>query len=559
MFNLKNLLLIGTAAHVVLLLTHFGMLLGSEQKFMFPLLLVSAWLIMRSRKVDIQEFLDDARSRNTLTGLGTFGFLAVILVASLASLGDISFLGWMSFILLWCVVVVAAWGIQGLKLFLPLIILAFLVRPLPDFIDDRLQGSLRSIEIYCASLGLDLLQVMHFRDSDSIQLVLMDFSADLACSKVFMIYPAIWLIVTHGLIARYTWLRHAVQITQTTFWVVVLNAIHIVAVLLIEQNGTTSIASGTGHYIALGVLLLAISWFSLSTDSLFCSIVPNPNMPDEIEEMERAQIASGLNWSVIVDGIATRLNSVAVPIVRWTAIVAGFAMILFISVRIYLAPTTDVSQFDLASIQPLAWQRESLPGEINGWKLVVFGEKSAPDSETPSYEKTVLWGYKKDNREIAFSVTGPYVDYTEPSPYYLGAGWKLSIEPDYSPIGFLLSGRKDSAKNVALMRLSKDSGERGLVVCSCMDRSGRIVPPRLSLTKNYREYAIEKFYASAMYVVGLRASPNTRSILFQPPVYLIQFSHEFNERVKIKDDEAYEIFKTCRRAVQAAIRVTPPN
>lgn len=553
MFNLKNLLLIGIAAHAVLLLLNFGVLFNSEQQYLFPLMLIGAALVVRKRKSEIQEFLDDpATSKESLSLLSIFGFGLVIAVGMLAGLGDISYLGWMSFVLLWVVAIASAWGKQGIVNALPLLVLAVLVRPFPDFIDERIQSALRYVEILFASLGLDLLQVMHFRNTDTIQLVLMDFSADTACSRVFMLYPAVWFIVVRGMLARYTWIRHAVQITQTVFWVVILNAIHIICVLMIEQSGSVSIASGAPHYISLAVLFSAIVAFSLSTDSLFNAIVPNPNMEDELEALEGVVNTPEVKWNKLGMQVVEGVSKVVASSTSWAALAAGFLLMLFVSVRIYFAPEQNVSSVDLSTIPALTLSRDAMPDEIKGWRLAEFEDKAVNDEEPESNVRTLVWKYRKDSREVAFSILGPHSEYTDPSSRYLLAGWKLSFENDFTPVYSLLAGKKDDSKNIAFIRLAKNSGERGVVVCSCIDAKGATVPPRLGLTKNYREYMAEKFYSSALYVVGARSTPHTRSLLFRPPVYAIQFSHEMNDRLKLKDDEAYQIFDACRKAVQVS-------
>ena len=368
---------------------------------------------------------------------------------------------WMlSFLLLLIVLIHDRFGLKGCLVSAPAWLLLLFVFPLPGGIDLVLINKLQFLASQLASWVLDSARLLHFREGVVLITEKKQFFAEEACSGVRSLFSSIAAISVFGVYVRYPWWRLVFNLVQTTFWVIVGNALRIAAVVYISDNWTDSIATGPAHeLLGFGSFLLIFA-LSMSTDqalNLFSTTTSEaigdlPVSPLDQLPPEESQTNTKRSGQL---GIAIAIVFIAVT--------------LFSGRLTYAKLSKDhLRQQTFSGNQLTVLEIDDLPAEINGWRRVGFEHKVRNEHSLLAPE-SFLWTYEKAATEVTISLDSPYYRFHNLNTCYDGLGWVTSCTHDYGTERELPGDRS--------MLTMQKKNLRGIVLFTAFDRRGNLVLP----------------------------------------------------------------------------------
>ncbi|MGC1272869.1 MAG: exosortase U [Planctomycetaceae bacterium] len=326
--------------------------------------------------------------------------------------------------------------------------------------------NLQKIATRAASEVLDLGRVRHVADGVAIRLADKSFFVDEACSGIHSLFAALAFAGVFSVVTGRGFVRTALLLVATVFWVLVANAMRICAVVMLSTQYDLPVTEGLGHEL-LGVATFAVAVaLIMSTDRLLLFLVP---------ERETGPLAQspGAGWFEH-EGRASHSSRRSVVTGRRGLLASGLVAIAFAGlawggwVLPSSAPTTYQSQLASSEgFKPLAV--DDLPAEWNGWERMGFRVQQREAGDLAG-ELSRIWTYRKGRLVAAVSVDGPYDGWHDLIWCYEGLGYKIESVDDVT--------EADSTVHTEL-RMMNDLGRHGLVVYSAYTDDDRmVVPPR---------------------------------------------------------------------------------
>jgi hypothetical protein len=231
------------------------------------------------------------------------------------------------------------------------------------------------------------------------------------------------------------------NLVQTTFWVLVGNALRIATVVFVADNWTDTIASGAYHELLGFAVFLLIFGLAMSTDkalSLFSS-----------STMRLTKTIPSVNSG---DGSLEDANDVASkghPTLNLAMTILLIAVTLF-SCRLTYA------KFSNERLRESGFSNSQVRNEHS---------LLAPES--------FLWKYDKEGIEATISLDSPYYEFHNLNTCYDGLGWTTACTHNYR------SGGGEASGDRSKLTMQKKS-QRGVVLFSAFDRKGNLVLPNES-------------------------------------------------------------------------------
>jgi len=491
-YPLVIFLILGLAAHASVLRSHFQGMWESNSFRFFPLAFIAAAYVAYRRKDRLKSTLDETETGGVnafaLASLMFFCSLTAVTTAILAT----PTLGWISFLLFLSVVLYAGNGVKALTAFWPSIVILAMVRCIPDSIEANIVTGFQTAASLLASKFMDAIGMVHIREGGLLSLAGPRFDAEEASSGIRSLFSSLTLVFAWGILKNYGWVRHVFNFVQTIFWVVVMNAVKLVAILVFQSRTSISIAEGIPLEIASVITFLVIIGLVLSTDQLTTAFFGNENIIEtdgtefgsefgsEAETNSDAFLATRSGWTWPLGNVAA---------VAW---MIGLGIAAAVSVRMLTLPSKD----SLSIARLLDPTKELLGDQIEGWNVTKFSQLERSKANVLGKE-AYQWTLRKGLREAQLSLGEAMEGSDSPQDYFALRGWlcvktvgklrsgALTISPEPEP-SLESHPEPEHASQATLegsytqIQLTKENGESGVVLFTSFDSSGNDLPPKIA-------------------------------------------------------------------------------
>lgn len=514
---------VGTLAHAMLVFEHFQIMWNTEHFQFFPVALIAAGnlIYLRGKKI-----VDSASSPISTHASVALAASCIFLFFSLAI--HSSFVAWLSYLFFCMVLVYCSLGWGGVKQSLPILLFLLVIRPLPRFMEQPLTILLQQVASTLASYMLDSADILHYKQGVVLVLAEQSFLAEDACSGIRSLFSSIVAIIFVGIVYRYHWLRHAVNILQTIFWVIVFNAIRIALVIIIEDKTEFSIATGSAHEVAGMVAFVMIFCMVLSTDSLINAIFPlradgsESTEEDSIITSSVQQFKKVVKQLSLIQWFGSQRNAIA-----WSIV---FGLLAFFAFRLQVR---EAEGNVIAGPMPAPLQ-EYLPTELGGWQVEKFEHIIRSDENLQGAESYV-WRVRKGSRSALISLDGTFTDYHDLWLCYNALGWSANKERYYTPPDERIAGQPTETNEFSSLECTKKTGEKGYIFFSAVDRHGADVFPPVTLGDGAVEYGIDLLLNSIQFALMIPTATRERFATFTQPVSTIQVVYMPSAEAKQED------------------------
>lgn len=339
----------------------------------------------------------------------------------------------------------------------PLLLLALII-PLPRNLDQKLIISLQQIATTFASSLLDIANLEHTSSGVAISTANKAFMVEEACSGVHSLFSCVCVIAFVSLLLGHGFIRTLFNVIQTIGWVILANTIRVFLIVYSYTSWGIAIDSGIRHDL-LGVFTYAMALsFSLSTDRLFLSIVP--------QQEDRAAIkAKPGKKSTLAFMIGEHNSSLLTLSTLALLTICFFSSWLFgeshdTGPQVVNTELRDrFAQILMTDQSPISMQ--------NGWdhqSSKLYERETSNQFGQKSREHT----FTKAGLEVRLSIDGEFPDWNDVLPAYEAEGWKLQerkVSDDPLNLG-----------HTSLTLYSKDS-KWATCIYVCLDGNGRILTP----------------------------------------------------------------------------------
>ncbi len=523
----------GLAAHGPMVGLHFTRMWNAEHFQYFPVALIAAGVLAYSYRGEIVRNATSPRA--SVVGVG----LAIVMcVIALASLLGLALTGWISFLCFLAMMIYASYGRGGLWSSVPVFIMLMVIKPLPTFLEQPLTIGMQKVASLFAGCLLNMMGVMHFQQGVVLVLVGKSFMAEEACSGIRSLFSSLAAVIFLGLMNRYHWVRHLLNILQTVLWVIVYNAFRIAVVVFVEENFEFSIAEGWSHELFGYVIFFVIFGTVLSTDRLFSAIVLPPEHEPEEDPPGMPQ-----RWSDALVWPSSHKTGVALASI--------FGVIALLSLRmLFLVPDYK----DGFAQRLAAAEKEYLPSEIEGWEIGDFKPVNRPEHDLQGSD-SYIWELKKDNRRLVVSLDGTFNDFHDLAWCYTALGWDCVSNRNYSTIAERASGKQFADGEMTRLGLTKLSGETGVVMFSAVDKRGEVVVPPPQFGQETGVHIQGAIVNALRFAFGMQTQEGLRATTFVPPVSTIQLVYMPIEPANEEEiEELKKVFLKAREILKQSPR-----
>jgi exosortase len=361
-----------------------------------------------------------------------------------------------------------AFGVGGLKVALPVLLLLLLAVPLPLKWDERLIVEMQLIASQYASRFLDGIGVTHFRQGVILQTAQTKFLTEEACSGIRSLFSSWAVVAIYGVAMGHRWWRLLINLLQTVLWVIIGNVLRIVVVVAFAERAPW-LASGWGHeFLGLcvfGFILLMVAMTDIAISEIIAiELVVEPTTDDPIIGRLVEETTSTPQVQLPPFPLTGRLRK---------SVLVGSVLLVLIGFY-----TTWVRSEPLAEQRPETVSRQLTPDEgvlpetLAGMKRVSFRH----DLRGPNYLwalSSFVWEYSDDRLRAIISLDSPWDQWHNLNVCYTNIGWvteaRYGIEASEDAKDATMPNYRRSE---LVMRRSRQSG---FVVFSAIDRAGRPV------------------------------------------------------------------------------------
>jgi len=539
------LLIAASFAHLFVLWTHAGKMLSAEHYQFFPLGILGVVILWNQRSAEIRK-----NATVPVPWVSAVGFAISIVLAVVSTLLSSGFFGWLSTLYFLVVFAYACFGLGGLKAALPAWFLLAALTPIPAGREQQLVVAMQYLASSLASIGLDVLGVLHVRQGVVLASATQQFLAEEACSGIRSLFSTLVGILWWGLVHRYAWWRHLVNLIQALFWVLVFNAGRILLVVLVEEWTNFSIASGWKHDFLGFIVFFIIGGTVLSTDSLIRSLFPLKPTEEEADDTvpQPSQEPTTTSPSHSEWQFPTWLPSQKQIGFMFTLL---FAVAGLLSLRMFtLAPEPAALSESLPGLL-----RDAIPSSLGSWEISSFQEVKRSREDLQG-NQSFVWKLKRNKDEVSLSVDGDWNDFHDLRTCYGALGWNMIDRSMYPDLKTKLAATESTEFDESTqLYLNKLTGEKGMVFFCSLDKTGASVFPQNYLTNEPLIYAREKILGQLREVFGLSASKGIRETTFLPPVSTLQLIYVPKDSMKMVDEkELKELFLEFRRVLRSSPR-----
>jgi len=252
---------------------------------------------------------------------------------------------------------------------------------------------------------------------------------------------------------------------QTIFWVLLGNAIRLVAVVVLADNVDRWYATGTGHELLGIVAFVFILGMVISTDALLTILIYGPS-------------AEGLDESLDPPSFGASAEGMPIFPLRPHAVwllVGTLSMIGIVGLRVASVHRHGLQSLNLAALPIIPNPVEGdLPPTLNGWQRVSFEHVERTVSTTTLAKDSFVWKYTNGNSAVVISVDCPWAEWHNLNVCYAALGWETDAKY------FIPNARQvpDKGKRETQSELVMTKADRtGFVIFTVVDRNGQELSP----------------------------------------------------------------------------------
>lgn len=450
-------ILVGLSSAVALgpLLYAYGMQLWEAEHYRFyPMVLGAvAWLAWRRYQAGfVASKPASPVMRFLLWGAAFLATLGTVLAAS--PLGSA-----VSLLLLVLAGLYEWGGATMLRHFLPVWAVLLLILRLPFGWDQRMIVAMQQSATGWASGILDVAKIRHLADGVVIRLPERDFFVDEACSGVHSLFATLAFVAVYSVAMRRGLLRFLPLFAASVIWVLVGNAVRVLAVVVLSTRYDLPVVDGMGHEILGVVVFAAVIGLVMSTDRLLLFFFPQPEaLPIHNLQVDQTSLASDVRPG--------RVGSFAI---------AG--SFVFAASLMFVLPSaaTPPALGPLASAEGLKpVPEEVLPEAWDGWKRIDFQVRERDKGDLAG-EISRIWFFRKGRLTAAISIDGPFDSWHDTELCYIGLGYTTQSEEDIiAPDGGSSPGAFTD------LSITGSGGRHGHVLFMAYSEDGRPLRPPIS-------------------------------------------------------------------------------
>ncbi|MFN7731648.1 MAG: archaeosortase/exosortase family protein [Pirellula sp.] len=459
MLLIVALLIAAGLAQLPLLVEYFQQLWESPLLCFFPIAgLAVAALGWRERGRWFERIVDEKQEIETWARRrGNAGAFSAQLAVACVLLGvghvfHVPSLGWLSLLLMGLAIAYWEYGVPGWKAALPLAVLLWFFKPIPDALEPWIQLWMQGLASRFAGVMLDFSRVFYYSHGVVLGLVSQEGLAVDVCNGVRSMGIAVFSAIAWGVFQRYHWFRTFLNVSQVLLWVILWNGVRIALLLGNQDAGgnwlNTPWLVGVIEYVCLAAIL----FFAWSGDQFLSSVV-EPRKVDE--PSNRVWEEESFLLRPAIDGMRW--------ILPWSLVLLVLAWMGWRFSHLHSTEYEKVAQF--ASVN---W-----PPEVQGWKVVASGT-SEPVPFDPIFmrgyrEHARVWTLEKDARKLQFEILGMSRLYPGPSWHWSWLGWSTGAKTREN------TSLQENPQDGKLMDLARLPGEAGGAVAMGVDAAGGVV------------------------------------------------------------------------------------
>ncbi len=516
-------------AVVVILLVH-GPLLYLMAQYLwkrphyqaFPIIIAGfAWLVsMRLPLIQWPEETDFSLRKLLWLGVGASLYAAAIVFVS----------QWICLISCLATLWASVWYFGGrsavCELRAPFLFLAMLM-PLPLGLDISLIVTLQQWATAVASQGLEFMDVLHTISGVAIRTATKSYMVEEACSGIQSLFAAVYAITFLSIYCRYSWLRSLLMIFMTVFWVIAANGLRVFTLVYCDARFQLPLESGWRHE-ALGVFTYATALLlTLSTDQFLRFLFPvmSEELMDvqvEFHKQVRRPLQDFMFGLLDRPRVVGRLAVIAPAVLFAIFFVGGgiaMARTLFFTEKKAAAPALP-SHFE-SNMEQFA--KDSLPAEINGWKLTGFKEITRGPDDVFGGLRSSSWSYQGHGLNVIISLDGYYDAWHKLADCYGGLGWVVESSENKTSVQSLPNGDEATIWHTEY-RMHRDLRNRSVVLFSCFDSNRTSVTPPPA-EENVRIALRDRLRSALRW-------EQTPAAAYTPPVFQIQLLLESDREIQ---------------------------
>lgn len=329
----------------------------------------------------------------------------------------------------------------------------------PFGMDISLVIALQKLASKVASAWLDWQGIANMVTGVVIRTPTSDYLVDEACSGVNSLFASLTVGLFWILYSRYGVLRSLAFLSTIIFWVLLLNAFRVWAIVYFAQGSTLDLTkqplhSFLGFCTFAGVILL-----SASTDWLFTFLLP-PKRVRGYETAEdaafKAQEQSSQAWKTLVG--------------------VGTCLLIILSIAFFKPAKKTLARNTIpdASLMP-RMSAETLPEKFGAWNQAKF-EFLERDPSNAFGLVSQGWKYSNGRLPLQVSIDGPYDAWHDLGYCYGAIDWQLRDSHNVE----LTTAPSLAPLTCVELNLYRGDGERSLVMFTSLDSTGAVVKPPAS-------------------------------------------------------------------------------
>ncbi len=497
-------------------LLHFSQLASTDHLSHFPLtILLACFLFYESRAL-----LPTVSLRWTVYGMALAAVSLVILAG--ACYLKSGWLGTLSAIVcLWALFELAG-GIKARRAMRRGWIMLFALLQPPFGLDLSLIIGLQKVASRVAGTWLDWQGIANLVSGVVIRTPQSDYLIDEACSGVNSLFAAFAVALFWLLYSRHGMIRSAIFLAAVVFWVLLLNAIRVWAIVYAGVRYQADLTAEPNHTL-LGIATFGGAMLlSASTEYLMCFIWPPPYAVEDDPDSDPNVRSKPDETYRTLD--VKRIARIAVPIC-----LAVFA----ITAASYYRPASEtVARGNLTntSLVPVLG-KSSMPASLGSWEL-----KDAKRIERNSSDAfgmvSETWTYHNGNSPLLVSLDGPYDGWHDLGYCYGATGWQLRDAQNIQ----LATTAGQTPMTCVELNLYRGDGNSSLVLFTCFDSTGAVVEPPASHGSVWRNITNRLGMSDAS------KTSNGKAVV--PPVFQVQMilegTNELSPEERASIDQIYD-------------------
>jgi exosortase len=407
--------------------------------------------------------------------------------------------------------------------------LCWLAIPLPFNLDTKLVTSLQTITAHWSSRLLDAIGVLHVMSGNAVEIPGHRLMVEEACSGVQSLFACLCATIFFVLWTQQPKVRGTLVVLSSIGWVLVANAVRVVLITKLTQEGFQVLEGLPHELLGMGVFVFTLLMV-ISTDRLFMFFLP----PRAFRTKPRAA-AGKLR---LPDLESTGFGSTAsLPLA------AGYALLAV--AQLYLLWPTTANAAPLVKSSVTLEKRlnlNALPEQWQDWKRVGY-ETKARDYFYGEFSR--YWVYQGASIQAVASIDYPFTDRHNLIGCYQSIGWQIVSEK-------LKPATKDLPPRVEV-EMRQSELRWGTLVFYLFDNQGKPIEPQdpSSLAKfTERVKSIEKTWRSA----GRQLADQEERVQY----YQLQvFSESFSKPTEAQRQQVKDFFLEMCRELQTNWLVAP--